>query len=225
MNTPIKILLVDDHPLVRAGFQRFLIADDSIEIIAEADNGLSACELYSAHKPDVVIMDLNMPATPGADEADANINGGLEAIRRILSHDSSAKVLVLTATDTDPFPAHVLSAGAKGFLTKRCPPDELLKAVKAIHKGDEYITDEIRARLSGVGSASASEASLASLTRRELQIFSLLAEGKTVTQVAESMFLSPKTIHAHRTNIFRKLKISNNSELVHLAIRHNMVQA
>lgn len=224
MTASIRVLLVDDHPLVRAGFQRFLISDDSIEIIGEADNGLSACEMYMAYQPDVVIMDLNMPATADADEQDASVNGGLEAIRRIISHDPKAKVLVLTATETDPFPAHVLSAGAKGFLTKRCPPDELLEAVKAIYKGEEYITEEIRARVSG-GAATAAEASLASLTRRELQIFALLAEGKTVAQVAEDMFLSPKTVHAHRTNIFRKLGISNNSELVHLAIRHNLVQA
>ncbi len=224
MSPSIRILLVDDHPLVRAGFQRFLISDDSIEIIGEADNGLSACEMYMAHHPDVVIMDLNMPAAADSDGHESSVNGGLEAIRRIISHDPNAKVLVLTATETDPFPAHVLSAGAKGFLTKRCPPDELLEAVKAIHSGEEYITEEIRLRISG-GSSSAAEASLASLTRRELQIFSLLAEGKTVSQVAEEMFLSPKTVHAHRTNIFRKLGISNNSELVHLAIRHNLVQA
>lgn len=224
MTASIRILLVDDHPLVRAGFQRFLISDDSIEIIGEADNGLSACEMYMAHQPDVVIMDLNMPASADAEEQDASVNGGLEAIRRIISHDPKAKVLVLTATETDPFPAHVLNAGAKGFLTKRCPPNELLEAVKAIYRGEEYITEEIRARISG-GSSATAEASLASLTRRELQIFSLLAEGKTVAQVAEEMFLSPKTVHAHRTNIFRKLGISNNSELVHLAIRHNLVQA
>ncbi|MGH1461185.1 MAG: response regulator [Neptuniibacter sp.] len=224
MIASIRILLVDDHPLVRAGFQRFLISDDSIEIVGEADNGLSACDMYMAYHPDVVIMDLNMPAGPDSDEQDANTNGGLEAIRRIISHDPKAKVLVITATETDPFPAHVLSAGAKGFLTKRCPPDELLEAVKAIHGGEEYITEEIRNRIAS-GSSSVSEASLASLTRRELQIFSLLAEGKTVSQVAEDMFISPKTVHAHRTNLFRKLSISNNSELVHLAIRHNVVQA
>lgn len=223
MSTPIKILLVDDHPLVRAGFQRLLISDESIEIVGEADNGQSACEMYSQYEPDVVIMDLNMPADSNSEEtASNNLNGGLEAIRRIISRDPKAKVLVLTAMETDPFPAHVVNAGAKGFLTKRCAPDELLEAVKAIHKGEEYITEEIRSRINGDSSG---ESSLGSLTKRELQIFSLLAEGRTVAVVAEEMFLSPKTIHAHRTNIFRKLKISNNSELVHLAIRHNIVQA
>lgn len=223
MSTPIKILLVDDHPLVRAGFQRLLISDESIEIVGEADNGQSACEMYSQYEPDVVIMDLNMPADSNPEEiASNNLNGGLEAIRRIISKDPKAKVLVLTAMETDPFPAHVVNAGAKGFLTKRCAPDELLEAVKAIHKGEEYITEEIRSRING---GSSGESSLGSLTKRELQIFSLLAEGRTVAIVAEEMFLSPKTIHAHRTNIFRKLKISNNSELVHLAIRHNIVQA
>ncbi len=223
MSNPIKILLVDDHPLVRAGFQRLLISDESIEIVGEADNGQSACEMYASHQPDVVIMDLNMPADASTAETSNNLNGGLEAIRRIISHDSEAKVLVLTAMEIDPFPAYVVSAGAKGFLTKRCAPDELLEAVKAIHAGEEYITEEIRSRINGSGPSEA--ASLASLTKRELQIFSLLAEGRTVAQVAEEMFLSPKTVHAHRTNIFRKLTISNNSELVHLAIRHNIVQA
>jgi len=223
MNNPIKILLVDDHPLVRAGFQRLLISDESIEIIGEADNGQSACEMYASHNPDVVIMDLNMPADSSSDDASNNLNGGLEAIRRIISHDSKAKVLVLTAMEIDPFPAHVINAGAKGFLTKRCAPDELLEAVKVIHNGEEYITEEIRSRISGGGSTDA--ASIGKLTKRELQIFALLAEGRTVSVVAEEMFLSPKTIHAHRTNIFRKLSISNNSELVHLAIRHNIVQA
>jgi two-component system invasion response regulator UvrY len=223
MTSPIKILLVDDHPLVRAGFQRLLISDESIQIIGEADNGQSACDMYASHNPDVVIMDLNMPADSQADEAANNLNGGLEAIRRILSHDPKAKVLVLTAMEIDPFPAHVINAGAKGFLTKRCAPDELLEAVKAVHNGEEYITEDIRLRISG--DAASSAGSIASLTKRELQIFALLAEGRTVAQVAESMFLSPKTIHAHRTNIFRKLTISNNSELVHLAIRHNIVQA
>ncbi|WP_299178769.1 response regulator transcription factor [uncultured Neptuniibacter sp.] len=224
MSKPIRILLVDDHPLVRAGFQRLLISDETIEIIGEADNGQSACEMYTRHHPDVVIMDLNMPSGTCAEEAGNNLNGGLEAIRRIISHDPKAKVLVLTAMEIDPFPAHVVNAGAKGFLTKRCAPDELLEAVKAIYEGEEYITEEIRSRIAG-GGTSAEGVSLNSLTKRELQIFSLLAEGRTVSQVAEFMFLSPKTVHAHRTNIFRKLKISNNSELVHLAIRHEIVQA
>ncbi|MDO6514383.1 MULTISPECIES: response regulator transcription factor [unclassified Neptuniibacter] len=224
MTDPIKILLVDDHPLVRAGFQRLLISDDSIEIVGEADNGQSACDMYATHAPDVVVMDLNMPNDSStSDEACHNLNGGLEAIRRIISHDAKAKVLVLTAMEIDPFPAHVVNAGAKGFLTKRCAPDELLAAVKAIHNGEEYITEEMRTRINGDGSTEA--ASIGNLTKRELQIFALLAEGRTVSQVAEEIFLSPKTIHAHRTNIFRKLSISNNSELVHLAIRHGIVQA
>jgi two-component system invasion response regulator UvrY len=108
-------------------------------------------------------------------------------------------------------------------LTKRCAPDELLEAVRAISSGGEYIAEDIRLRISGGGSEELSP--INGHTKRELQIFSLLAEGKTVAQVAEGMFLSPKTVHAHRTNIFRKLEISNNSELVHLAIRHNIVQA
>ncbi len=219
----IGVLLVDDHPLVRAGFHRLLQADGRINIVAEANNGQEAFDLYRQFTPDLVIMDLSMPTDTSDPEATTNINGGLDAIRRIISHDSSARVLVLTVMESDPFPSHVLNAGAKGYLTKRCAPEELLEAVVTIHGGGTYISDVIQAKL---GANADDEASpVRALTKRELQIFTHLADGQSVTQVAELMFLSPKTIHAHRTNILRKLKASNNSELVHLAIRHGIVQA
>ncbi|MDI3325840.1 response regulator transcription factor [Pontibacterium granulatum] len=219
----IGVLLVDDHPLVRAGFHRLLQADGRISIVAEANNGQEAFDLYQEHSPDVVIMDLSMPTDTSDPEATTNINGGLDAIRRIISYDASARVLVLTVMESDPFPSHVLNAGAKGYLTKRCAPEELLEAVVTIYRGGSYISEFIKAKL---GTGADDEASpVGTLTKRELQIFTHLANGQSVAQVAEQMFLSPKTIHAHRTNILRKLKVSNNSELVHLAIRHGIVQA
>lgn len=219
----IKVLLVDDHPLVRAGFHRLLQADGRINIVAEANNGQEAFDLYQEHTPDLVIMDLSMPTDTSDPEATTNINGGLDAIRRIIAYDSAARVLVLTVMESDPFPSHVLNAGAKGYLTKRCAPEELIEAVFEIYRGGSYISETIKAKLGGGSDDEASP--VRALTKRELQIFTHLADGQSVTQVAEVMFLSPKTIHAHRTNILRKLKIANNSELVHLAIRHGIVQA
>lgn len=218
----IKILLVDDHPLVRAGFHRLLQTESRIAVIGEANNGLEAYELYQECAPDLVIMDLSMPTDLDDPEASTNINGGLDAIHRIVAHDPDAKVLVLTVMESDPFPMHVLNAGAKGYLTKRCAPEELLHAVYEIHAGRSYISDVIKAKMSGVPEDETSPVRL--LTKREFQIFAHLAVGSTVSQVAEAMFLSPKTVHAHRTNIFRKLEVSNNSELVHLAIRHGIVE-
>lgn len=218
----IKVLLVDDHPVVRAGFQRLLDNDSGIDIVAEASSGQEAVEKYFATRPDVVIMDLSMPAD-ASDGEGIQIYGGLEAIRVIRAKDPDAKVLVLTVMESEPFPAHVVQAGASGYLTKRCAPDELLKAVYEVSEGRTYYAESIREMLTP--GAADSNSPFSKLTKREFQIFSCLAQGQSAALIAEQMFLSPKTVHAHRANILRKLGINNNSELVHIAIRHSIVEA
>lgn len=218
----IKVLLVDDHPVVRAGFQRLLDNDRRIDIIAEASSGQEAVEKYLAVRPDVVIMDLSMP-TDASVSGGMQVYGGLEAIRIIRAKDPEARVLVLTVMENEPFPMHVVQAGASGYLTKRCAPDELLKAVYRVSEGHTYYAECIRQMIVPGGSDSGSP--FTKLTKREFQVFSCLAQGQSAAQIAEDMFLSPKTVHAHRANILRKLGIGNNSELVHLAIRHNIVEA
>ncbi|MFW1676478.1 response regulator [Pontibacter sp. JAM-7] len=215
MTQSISVLLVDDHPLVRAGFHRLLTADGSIVVKGEADNAKSAFEMYNTLRPDVVIMDLNMPSGANGGDGAGTHNAGLEAIRRIMAHDSEACVLVLSATDSTPFPSQVISAGARGYLTKRCAGDELLIAVRKVFAGGQYLADGLE--------ETGEDSPLNSLTKREFQIFSLLAEGKSVSHVAEAMFLSPKTVHAHRSNLFRKLNIKSNAELIHIAIRLGIV--
>ncbi|MCV6613121.1 MAG: response regulator transcription factor [Amphritea sp.] len=222
MSDNIRVLLVDDHPVVRAGFQRLLDNDPRIDIIAEASSGQEAVDQYQTHNPDIVIMDLSMPTDNNESEG-LQTYGGLEAIRTIRSKDPEARVLVLTVMESEPFPAHVVQAGASGYLTKRCAPDELIKAVFEVSEGRTYFAESIRELLDPCASDSSSPFS--KLTKREFQIFSCLAQGQPVAQIAEKMFLSPKTVHAHRANILRKLGINNNSELVHIAIRHNIVQA
>lgn len=222
MSELIKVLLVDDHPVVRAGFQRLLDNDSRIDIIAEASSGQEAVEKYFETRPDVIIMDLSMPQDDSEQEG-MQAYGGLEAIRKIRAKDPKAKVLVLTVMESEPFPAHVVQAGASGYLTKRCAPDELLMAVCEVASGKTYFAESIKEKLSPGSGEEGTPFGL--LTKREFQIFSCLAEGQPVAHIAEKMFLSPKTVHAHRANILRKLKISNNSELVHMAIRHNIVQA
>ena len=222
MSNTIRVLLVDDPPVVRAGFQRLLDNDSRINIIAEASSAQEAVEKYVSTKPDVVIMDLSMPSDENGGQG-VQPYGGLEAIRVIRAKDSDAKVLVLTVMESEPFPAHVVQAGASGYLTKRCAPDELLKAVCEVAAGGSYFAESIQKMLDP--GASDSNSPFSKLTKREFQIFSCLAQGQPVSQIAEQMFLSPKTVHAHRANILRKLGINNNSELVHIAIRHNIVQA
>jgi len=218
----IKVLLVDDHPVVRAGFQRLLDNDSGIDIVAEASSGQEGVKKYFVVRAGVVLMALSMP-THASGGYGVQIYGGLEAIRVSRAKDPDAKGLVLTVMESEPFPAHVVQAGASGYLTKRCAPDELLKAVYEVSEGRTYYAESIREML--VPGAADSNSPFNKLTKREFQIFSCLAQGQAAAQIAEKMFLSPKTVHAHRANILRKLGINNNSELVHIAIRHNIVEA
>lgn len=215
-----KVLLVDDHDIVRAGFKQLLDLNPDIEIIAQANNSSQAFELYKDLAPDVVIMDLSMPSDEKANEA-TTAQGGIEAITRILAFDSLAKIIVLTVWETSPYPANLVKAGVKGYLTKRCAPDDLAEAVLTVSSGGQYFSDNIKAVLN----ESQEETSpLTHLTKRELQIFTLIAEGHPTAHIAEKMFLSNKTVHAHRSNILRKLELNGNTDLVHLAIRHGVVQ-
>lgn len=206
----IRVMLVDDHEIVRAGFRRLLDSTDDIEVVAEAGSAEDAFRLYLKQHPDVVVMDLSMP--PG--------NGGLEALKRILTHDRKARVLVLTVQECEPFPSRVMEFGAKGYLTKRCAPEELIKAIKTVARGGEYIASHIRTELEG-----RSGSKLDNLTKRELQVFTLLAKGMSTTEIAELMFISNKTVHTHRANILSKLDLTRTSDLIHLAIRHGVVDA
>ncbi|WP_083704821.1 response regulator transcription factor [Motiliproteus sp. MSK22-1] len=206
----ITVMLVDDHEIVRAGFRRLLDNTDDISVIAEAATGEDAYSLYQEHSPDVVVMDLSMP--PGV--------GGLEAIKRILAVAPEANILVLTVQECEPYPSRVLQAGAKGYLTKRCAPEELIDAVRKVYHGNEYVAPSIQKELDG---KKASKLNL--LTKRELQVFTQLAGGSSVAQIADSMFISQKTVHVHRSNILTKLELAKTSDLIHMAIRHGIVEA
>lgn len=204
----IRVMLVDDHEIVRAGFRRLLDSSPDISVICEASTGEQAVECYQEHLPDLIIMDLSMP--PGT--------GGLEAIQRICSINADAKILVLTVQECEPYPSRVMDAGAMGYLTKRCAPEELIAAVQQVFAGKQYIADDIKEQL-----ATNNTTQLNSLTKRELQIFTLLASGQSASQISESMFISPKTVHAHRANILSKLGLENTADIIHLGIRHGIV--
>lgn len=214
----IKVLLVDDHEVVRAGFQQLLDRHPEIEVVAEANNSQEAFDVYKRCAPDVVIMDLNMPVSAEGDES-ASAQGGIEAVRRILSFDATAKVIVLTVWGAAPYPTNLVKSGVKGYLTKNCAPDELVQALLSVAKGGEYFSESIRQVLNDDGS----DSPLKQLTSRELQIFTLLAEGKSVSEIANEKCLSPKTVHAHRSNIMRKLGVKRNAELTQLAIRYGLL--
>lgn len=224
MKNKIRILLVDDHSIVRAGFQHMLLKEADMEIVAEAENGGQAVELYRNIKPDVVVMDLAMPADHDNTEA-SSTTGGLDAIKRIMLSDSSARILVLTIWEASPYPSRVAEAGVKGYVTKRCAQNELVHAVREVYEGRKYFSSAISAQINQNAESGAEYSPISQLTRRELEIFTLLAEGRTVNAIAENVFLSPKTVHAHRANILRKLKLNNGSEIIHMALRSGIIQA
>jgi len=209
----ISVLLVDDHELVRAGFRRLLEDSDTLTVIAEAGSGEQAVQDYTKYHPDVVVMDISMPGI-----------GGVGAIERITARDPSARILVLSVHEDSVFTTRALKAGALGFIPKRSAPEEMLHAVLQVAQGkmciDPKIAQELAMqKLGGKGSV------VDELTPREFEVFRLLAEGKTVNAIAETLNLSPKTVGTHHTNIKQKLAVSNSAELARLAIRAGIIEA
>lgn len=206
----IKILLVDDHPVVRDGYRRLLESSADIQVIAEAGSGEEACELYARHGVDVVVLDLNMPGI-----------GGLEAIRRLRARDPKVHILVFSMHDNKVMIERALAAGAAGYLQKSSVGAQMMDAIRSVAKGKPH----------GYGAiAEATETDayisspLQSLSKREFQIFCKLAAGQSVTDIAEVLFISPKTVGVHQTNIMHKLKLRNMVELARLAIRAGVIE-
>ena len=207
----ITVLLVDDHALVRAGFRRLLEDGEDIKVVLEASSGEQAVAEYKKHHPDIVVMDLSMPGI-----------GGLAAVEKIITHDPGAKILVLSVYEESIFTKQALQAGAKGFIPKRSAPEEMYKALHQVVDGNNYISPTIAQQIAMM-KLTGSENPLDNLSHREFEIFRLLAEGKTVNEIAEIFNLSPKTIGTHHTNIKQKLSVSNSAELARLAIRHGLI--
>ena len=207
-----KLLLVDDHAIVRAGF-RYLLESDAEYEIKEVDTAEEACRVYGEYKPDAVIMDLIMPGM-----------GGLEGVRHIQAKDSKAKVLVLSMRDDPIYVSRAQKAGAKGYVTKRSAPEELTRAVSVIMKGLNYVSADV-ADSKAVNEAQTDEEKVKCLSEREFEVFCLLAEGQTVVDISNDLHLSPKTVSNHRTRIMHKLNASSIVELTKLAIRNGLVEA
>ena len=207
----IRILLVDDHAVVRAGYRMLLKNSEDIEVIAEADSGERACKAFADLKPDVVVMDLSMPGI-----------GGLEAIRRIIARDANAKILVFSMHEDTVFVEQALQAGAQGYLTKSSAPEILVEAIKELAAGKSHIDSEIVQRLA-IQKSRGKDSPFSGLSTREFEIFCLLAEGLNTSEIAKRLSLSYKTVANYSTQIKSKLNVSTIAELARLAIRHNIV--
>jgi two-component system, NarL family, invasion response regulator UvrY len=208
----LKVMLVDDHAVVRMGFRLLLEAAPDIYVAAEAQNGEQACQLYAKVQPDVIIMDLSMPGI-----------GGLEALKRILAKDRGACVLVLSAHDDTMHPKRVLEAGALGYLSKRSAPEELLTAVRQVAKRKVFLEPGLAQQLA-VEQLTGERNPVEILSAREFEVFMLLAGGKSVTEIAEMLFLSPRTVGTHLYNIKQKLNAGNSAEIALIAMRAGLLE-
>ena len=211
----IRLLLVDDHQIVRAGLKMLFSAEPDMEIAGEVDSGAAAVEAVERLQPDVVIMDLAMPGM-----------SGIEATRRIKERAPQVAVLALTMHEDEQYFFEMLNAGASGYIPKRAAPDDLVAAIRAVRQGNvflhatlaRFLMHEVeRRRESGAAQADA-------LTARELEVLTLIAEGQTSREIAQQLVLSPKTVDRHRENIMAKLNLHSRAELVRYAIERGLIR-
>jgi len=204
----IKVLLVDDHTVVRTGFKLLLTAAvPNIEIVAEADRGELAIQLYQSHQPDIIVMDLSMPGI-----------GGLETIKRIIQRDKTANILVFSVHDEQVYVQRALNAGAKGYITKNSAPNILPEAIASILQGQPYIEQGLLKENTEHSTSHDYQQVIAAFSVREFDIFSLLAKGLTTHKIADELCLGYKTVANYVTQIKKKLQVSSIAELAHIAV-------
>lgn len=213
MQQQIKVMLVDDHAVVRAGYRMLLKGTPFIEVVREASSGEAACREYRDCPADVVIMDLSLPGM-----------GGLEAIRRIISRDNSAKILVFSMHEDIVFVEQAIQAGARGYLTKKSAPQLLVEAVQKLANGEPYIDPEL-ARIMAYEKSRGQGSPLSDLSTREFEIFCMLAEGMKTTEIAGQLSLGYKTVANYSSQIKSKLEATSNADIARLAIRYNIIRA
>jgi two-component system invasion response regulator UvrY len=206
----VKILIIDDHPIVRAGVARLLAAEPEIEV-REATNGREALSIYKELQPTLVILDLNLPGI-----------GGLEVLARLKAADPDARVLVLSMHDDGIHVTRALRAGAAGYVTKNAPPEELLEAIGRVARGHTYLEREIAEDLV-FASVRATPHPLKDLSSRDLEILRQLAEGRTLSQIADAVGIGYKTAANNCSRIKAKLGAASTADLIRIALRYGLV--
>lgn len=210
--TVTRVLVVDDHQLVRIGTSRLLADTEDIEIIGQAASGEEAIDMVKDLKPDVVLMDVQMPGI-----------GGLEATRRCLRLDPSLKIIAVTIYDDEPYPSRLLKVGVAGYLTKKADAEEIVRAIKKVVSGQRYINSEIAQQLALRPFQEEETTPFDGLSSREMQITLMVISGLRVPEISENLCLSSKTINSYRYRIFEKLGLKNDVGLTRLAIKHGLL--
>ena len=211
----IRLLLVDDHPVVRAGYQRLLEQTGEMSVVAQAGQVDAAIALYAQHEPDLTITDLSMPGS-----------GGLELIRRLRERPGPpARLLVFSMHDSEMLIRRALELGARGFVTKASAPENLIAAVRCVMGGGRYLSPDLPQQVLAepLGATSGGERQFDALTQREFEIFRQLACGTSLSDCARALHLSPKTVSNHQSVIKEKLGLSTSAAMAHLALRHGLI--
>lgn len=211
MNAKIKVILVDDHAIVRKGIRALLATESDIEVVGEASDGLEAIILAESLKPDVIIMDLVMPGVNGVD-----------AIRQIKSKDSGARILVLTSFGTDDkvFPA--LKAGALGYLLKDSNPQELIEAIRQVQQGESWLHPAVARKVLNELMHTTEPSSSALLTERELEVLKLVAHGLNNRDIADQLVISEPTVRTHVSSLLAKLHLASRTQAALYALREGL---
>ena len=209
----INVLLVDDHALFRTGLCSVIASAEDIAVAGEASSGEEAVELVAKNPPDLVLMDVNMPGI-----------GGIEATRKIVRHQPEVKIVAVTALSDDPFPNQLLDAGARGYISKGCPAEELFQAIRSVMAGDHYISTDVAQKLAlGHVARQESDSPLNKLSPREMQVMMMIVTGQGTQDISDALFLSPKTVSTYRHRLYEKVGVANDVELTHFAIRHDVI--
>lgn len=215
VDRPVKLLLVDDHPIVRSGLRMLFLSEPGMTIVGEASSGQEAIEAVQRLHPDVVIMDVSMPGM-----------NGIEATRRIKAAHPETAVLALTMYEDEQYFFEMLNAGASGYIPKRAAPDDLVSAIKVVAEGNVFLYSTLARFLMrdmAERAAAEPEESEEVLTAREREVLTCIAEGLTNREIAETLVISIKTVERHRENIMAKLDMHNRVELVKYAIKKGLI--
>ena len=207
ISSQIRVLLADDHAVVRAGICQFLEQADDIDVVAEADDGQEAMELIEEHQPDVAVLDIQMPKA-----------SGIEVTRWVREHHREVSVLILTAFDDDPYVMAVLQAGANGYVLKTASPEEIIRAVRDVHAGNSALDAEIVQKIVAQVSSGIQELPVEKLTSRELEVLTLVAKGYTNKAIGVQLGISDRTVQGHLAHIFSKLQSGSRTEAVMRAV-------
>lgn len=209
----IRVGIVDDHKVVRAGLKQFLSEHVDLRVTGEAGNGVEALELARQGEVDVLLLDLSMPE-----------QGGVDALKAIKARAPELPVLILSGFPETHYAITLLRQGASGYLNKECDPEEIVQAIRTVSMGRKYISQAVATLLAEGVAGGLERPAHELLSERELQVFLRLAKGETIGSMAEAMFLSVKTVSTYRTRVLEKLKLGSNSELTYYAMTHGLIQ-